>query len=141
MAAPAPGEDKKAATVARVESKKTKGAIVHITIGARRFAVTLADSAAGRAFADQLPLTLRMVDLNRNEKHAQLPKALPANETRPGTIQNGDLMLYGTTTLVLFYQTFDSSYEYTRIGSVSDPGGLAAALGAREVQVTFAISR
>lgn len=114
---------------------------MHMTVDARRFAITLTDSAAARAFAAQLPLTLRMADLNGNEKHAQLPKALPANETRPGMIRNGDLMLYGSTTLVLFYLTFDSSYEYTRLGRVNDPDGLTEALGARDVRVTFAMEK
>lgn len=114
---------------------------MHMTIGTRRFAITLTDSPAARAFAAQLPLTLHMADLNGNEKHAQLSKALPTNETRPGTIRNGDLMLYGSTTLVLFYLTFDSSYEYTRLGRVNDPDGLAEALGARDARVTFAMDR
>ena len=63
-----------------------------LTVGERRFAITLTDNAAARAFAAQLPLTLDMSELNGNEKHAELPKALPANASRPGTIRNGDLM-------------------------------------------------
>jgi hypothetical protein len=108
-----------------------------MSIGERRFPVTLADTAAARAFAAQLPLTLRMEDLNSNEKHATLPKALPANASRPGTLRNGDLMLYGTDTLVVFYVSFDSPYSYTRIGRVDDPAGLPRAVGSREVQVRF----
>ena len=108
-----------------------------MTVGERRFAVTLTDNAAARAFAAQLPLTLDMSELNGNEKHAELPKALPANASRPGTIRSGDLMLYGSRTLVLFYLTFDSSYSYTRLGRVDDPRGLAQALGPRDVRVVF----
>lgn len=108
-----------------------------ITIGERRFAFTLADTAAARAFAAQLPLTLRMDELNGNEKHARLPKALPANASRPGTLRNGDVMLYGPDTLVVFYVTFDSPYSYTRIGRVEYPSGLPRALGSRDVQVRF----
>jgi hypothetical protein len=108
-----------------------------MTIGERRFAITLTDNAAARAFAMQLPLTLDMSELNGNEKHAQLPKALPTNETRPGTIRSGDLMLYGSDTLVIFYSTFNSSYAYTRLGRVDDPGGLAQALGPRGIRVVF----
>lgn len=37
-----------------------------------------------RAFVAQLPLTLDMPDLNGNEKHVKLPRALPTNATRPG---------------------------------------------------------
>jgi aryl-alcohol dehydrogenase-like predicted oxidoreductase len=69
-----------------------------MTVGERRFAITLADNAAARAFAAQLPLTLDMSELNGNEKHADLPKPLPANASRPGTIRNGDVMLYGADT-------------------------------------------
>jgi hypothetical protein len=108
-----------------------------MTVGERRFAITLTDNAAARAFAELLPLTLDMPDLNGNEKHVSLPKALPTNASRPGTIRNGDLMLYGSDTLVVFYLTFDSSYSYTRLGRVDDPAGLAQALGPRSVRVVF----
>lgn len=108
-----------------------------MTVGERRFALTLADNEAARAFAAMLPLTLDMPDLNGNEKHVELPKELPANASRPGTIRNGDLMLYGSRTLVLFYVTFDSSYSYTRLGRVDDPAGLAQALGRGSARISF----
>ena len=108
-----------------------------MTVGERRFAITLADNAAARAFAAQLPLTLEMSELNGNEKHAELPKPLPAKASRPGTIRSGDLMLYGADTLVVFYLTFQSSYSYTRLGRVDDPSELSRALGPRGVRVVF----
>ena len=82
-------------------------------------------------------LTLDMSELNGNEKHAQLPKALPADASRPGTIRAGDLMLYGTDILVIFYSTFQWSYSYTRLGRVEDPSGLPEALGPRGIRVVF----
>lgn len=108
-----------------------------MTVGERRFAITLADTAAARAFAAQLPLTLDMAELNGNEKHAELPTALPTDASRPGTIRNGDLLLYGARTLVVFYETFRSSYSYTRLGWVDDPGSLSEAVGRREVRIAF----
>lgn len=108
-----------------------------MTVGERRFAVTLTGNAAARAFAAQLPLTLDMSELNGNEKYAGLPKPLPADASRPGTIRNGDLMLYGADTLVIFYLTFQSSYSYTRLGRVDDPSDLPRALGSRGVRVVF----
>jgi hypothetical protein len=38
---------------------------------------------------------------------------------------------------VLSYESFTTTYSYTRIGRVDDPGGLKAALGAGNVDVTF----
>ena len=108
-----------------------------MTVGQHRFAITLNDDPTARAFATQLPMTLNMAELNGNEKHAHLPKTLPTNPIRPGAIRNGDLMLYGPDTLVIFYLAFESSYSYTRLGRVDDPAGLAQALGRRDVRVIF----
>ena len=108
-----------------------------MTVGDRRFAITLSDNPTARAFAALLPLTIDMSDLNGNEKHVELPKELPTNASRPGTIRNGDLMLYGDDTLVIFYLTFDSSYSYTRLGRVDDPAELATVLGKSSVRLSF----
>jgi hypothetical protein len=108
-----------------------------MTIGERRFAFNLANTEAARAFAAMMPLTIDMPDLNSNEKHAKLPKSLPTSTTRPGTIRSGDLMLYGSETLVVFYVTFDSAYSYTRLGSVDDTADLAQALGKGTARITF----
>ena len=108
-----------------------------MTVGEQRFAITLADNAAARTFATLLPLTLEMNDLNSNEKYASLPAALPSNASKPGTIHAGDLMLYGTDTLVVFYSTFKSKYAYTRLGRVDDTANLAQVVGRHTVKVTF----
>jgi len=108
-----------------------------MTVGEQRFAITLADNAAARTFVTLLPLTLEMSDLNSNEKYASLPGALPTNASKPGTIHAGDLMLYGTDTLVVFYSTFESTYAYTRLGRVDDNANLAQVLGRHAVNVMF----
>lgn len=59
---------------------------------------------------------------------------------RPGSIRAGDVMLYGNDTLVVFYETFESSYSYTRIGRIAESDGLARALGRGNARVAFAMS-
>ena len=118
-------------------SSITEKSRMWMTVGEQRFAITLADNAAARTFVTLLPLTLEMSDLNSNEKYASLPGALPTNASKPGTIHAGDLMLYGTDTLVVFYSTFKSTYPYTRLGRVNDNANLAQVLGLHTVKVTF----
>lgn len=115
----------------------TPGTIT-VTIGTTQFAATLADTPTARAFAQRLPLTLDMRDVNNNEKAFELGETLPGPTANPGTINNGDLMLYGASTIVLFYESFDTSYAYSEIGRLDDPDGLAKVLGAGDVSVTFA---
>jgi Listeria/Bacterioides repeat len=110
---------------------------VKITVGSSAFTATLASNATATAFKQMLPLNINMSELNNNEKYYNLPNSLPTNSSNPGTIQNGDLMLYGSSTLVLFYKSFSTSYSYTRIGSVDNPSGLQSALGEGSVTVSF----
>lgn len=133
-------QQRQAPTVARdngLASTAQEETRMWMTIGEHRFAITLADSKAAQAFAARLPLTLDMADLNGNEKHAELAQPLPANASRPGRIHAGDLLLYGSETVVLFYQTFRSIHSYTRLGGVDDPASLAKVVGSRSVRVVF----
>ena len=113
------------------------GTTMKITVGTAVFKATLYDNATATAFKKLLPLTITMDDLNGNEKHAEISGKLPLNIVNPGTIQNGDLMIWSSKTLVLFYKTFSTSYSYTQLGRLDDVTGLVAALGSGKVTVSF----
>ena len=108
-----------------------------IKIGNHTFTAILYDNASADAFKSMLPISVNMVELNRNEKYLDLSRDLPTNASNPGTIKSGDLMLYGSNTLVLFYKTFSTSYSYTKLGRIDDVKGLADAVGSGNVTVTF----
>lgn len=108
-----------------------------LTAGGRTFTVLTDDNATARAFAGMLPLTLNMSELNGNEKYCYIDRSLPTATYRPGTIHAGDVMLYGSTCIVVFYKTFMSSYAYTKIGHIDNPAGLQEALGSGSVSVAW----
>lgn len=110
---------------------------ITIRIGDKAFAATLSDNATAAAFKKLLPLSLTMTELNGNEKFARLSVSVPTQAATPPSIQTGDLMMYGSSTLVLFYKSFPTTYSYTNIGRLDDPAGLEAALGSGNVAVTF----
>ena len=110
---------------------------IRITIGDRMFSAALENTPAAAEFVKMLPLSLRMNELNGNEKYIGLSEKLPAAPSCPGRIRSGELMLYGRSTLVLFYKSFPTSYSYTRIGRITDVKDLKEAVGAREVTVKF----
>lgn len=115
----------------------TMNSEIRITAGSATFSATLENNEAATAFRKLLPMTVDMNELNSNEKYCDLPNRLPTASTNPGNIRTGDLMLFGSSTLVLFYKSFSTGYSYTRLGRVDNPSGLETVLGAGRVTVTF----
>ena len=110
---------------------------ITVTVGDTSFAATLLDVPASLQLLNRLPLTIDMQELNGNEKYYYFDEGFAADSERVGSIQSGDLMLYGSDCLVLFYDSFSTPYSYTRLGSIDDPTGLAEALGRGNVTVSF----
>ena len=110
---------------------------IKVTIGSKEFIAVLYDNTTARNFSALLPLTLDMSELNGNEKYNYLSDNLPTATERVGRIKIGDLMLYGSNCLVLFYKNFSTSYSYTKLGAIEDVSELSAALGGGSVQIRF----
>lgn len=109
-----------------------------VTINGHSFAATFADTEAAETLQDMLPLTVDMTDLHRNEKYIYLDTTLPAGADKPARMEAGQIMLYGSNCLVLFYESFSNSYGgYALIATIDDPAGLAAAVGSGTATVTF----
>jgi hypothetical protein len=115
---------------------------LRVQVGSSTFQATLLSNPTVTAFKARLTLTVSMSELNGNEKLYDFPTSpnegpLPTNSANPRTINTGDLMLYGSNTLVLFYKTFPTVYSYTKLGQIDNPAGLERALGSGSVTVTF----
>lgn len=117
------------------EPNNTDKNTVILTIGDSTFSVALYDNNTAAALRKLLPLSVNMSELHGNEKYYYLPNSLPTNSEIVGSIEAGDLMLYGSDCLVLFYDNFSTSYSYTRLGYIEDVTGLKDALGSGSVQI------
>jgi len=93
---------------------------VKIMINDNLYTVNLEDNETTRVFVNLLPLEMEMKELNGNEKYIYLDKTLPTNTFNPQHINRGDVMLYGNNCLVIFYESFDTSYSYTKIGHIDN---------------------
>ena len=134
---PIPSADPTADGGHTIEQDTDMTTTIDIDIHGTTFTAQLENNATARTFLNLLPTTLTMDELNGNEKYHYLNSPLPSEPQRVGTIHTGDIMLYGNDCIVVFYQTFRTPYSYTRIGSITDPTQLAAALGSAAASVTF----
>lgn len=126
----------------RVTVEEEAGSMDHMEVqaGGQIFLVTLADNASAKALATMLPMTVEMNELNGNEKYYDLPDKLPSKPEQVKNIHTGDLMLYGADCLVLFYEDFQTSYSYTRLGRIDQVSGLADALGKGNVKAELRLA-
>ena len=88
---------------------------MNINIDGKKYSVSLEDNRAVKELILRLPLELEMNELNGNEKYYYLDESLPTSSERVDRIQKGDIMLYGDDCLVIFYETFETNYRYTKI--------------------------
>ena len=65
-----------------------------------------------------------MNELNGNEIYYYPDQDLPTNSYQPHNIETGDIMLFGSSCLVIFYESLQTNYSYSRIGKISNPNGL-----------------
>ena len=126
------------AAIAAENTVKYQGNTMNITIGQSTFNAELADTQAAKELTALLPLMLEMQDHLNNEKFAELPKSLSRQDQAVGRIEAGDIMLWGGDTLVVFYESFHSSYRYTKLGKIQNADKLKNAVGAGKVKMTFA---
>ncbi len=93
---------------------------VYIIINNKKLGIDLENNSTTSALIKLLPLELSMNDLNDNEKYVYLNESLPTNTYSPKRIEAGDVMLFGDNCLVVFYESFDTSYSYSKIGHINN---------------------
>ena len=110
---------------------------INIKIGGSNFSAKLYDNETARQLIKRFPVTYNMSELPGNEKYYYMPDSLPTDSEKPNTINKGEIMLYGSDCLVVFYDTFPNSYSYTRLGYIEETSGLENAVGKGGIDISF----
>lgn len=114
---------------------------INITIDGRSMSATLADNVATKALVEKLaagPITITMNNYGGFEKVGALPWSLPSADTQI-TTKPGDIMLYTSNSIVIFYG--QNSWAYTPIGvlETSNSSEISSFVGNGTKQVTIAL--
>lgn len=93
---------------------------IKVIINDKTYTLKLENNKTVDEFINLLPQEYNMKELNGNEKYVYLDSNLPTNSSIPSQINKGDVMLFGNNCLVIFYESFDTSYSYTKIGHIDN---------------------
>ena len=114
---------------------------ITMTINNQQRQVNLYQNDTVESLINRLPLTIQMKELHGNEKYHYLDFQLPPTNESIDQIESGDLMLFGNNCLVLFYESFTTPYQYTRIGYIDNIKDLKGLVGNKDVNVTFEVNK
>ena len=93
---------------------------INVIINNKKYSAIMENNETVKEFLKLLPQEFNMEELNGNEKYIHMNYSLPTNSTNPKHITTGDIMLYGNNCLVIFYKSFDTNYNYTKIGHIDN---------------------
>ena len=127
--------------VAAAQAAERGGINITLSMGKKIFQAKLDDNAAARAFIKLLPVTLDMSELNGNEYYKYLDNSLPVKSSKTSAINAGDIKLYGSDCVVIFYKSFTTSYSYTPLGKIINVNGLEDALKSCGGKVTLSLDK
>lgn len=110
---------------------------MNIKVNNKIFKIVLEDNKTVKSLTQKLPITLEMSDLNNNEKYCYLNFTLPTDSKSVKNIKKGDVMLFGSNCLVIFYKSFTTSYSYTKIGHIENSADIETELGKKDIKVVL----
>ena len=122
----------------RVNVYAAEDNVFYMSAGGRQIKVQMVDNAATRELKNMLAagdLTINMTG-NSFEQYGSLGKSLPTADTSI-TAQAGDVLLYNSDTLCVFYGS--NSYSYTRIGKIQglSKDELKSILSGKDLTITL----
>ncbi len=104
-----------------------------VKIEGKEYNATLEENETVKEMLSLFPMELEMKELNGNEKYFYLDNTLPTSPIGVRYIEAGDIMLYGNDCIVIFYDSFETSNKYTKIGHIDNLPNL----GNKNVYVEF----
>ena len=108
--------------------------VMKININSEKYVINVENEALMEEIYNALPETFTMNELNGNEKYYYLNSTMKnANSEAVGQVQKGDVMLFESDCLVIFYDSFETEFRYTKIGHIDNLGDI----GSSNVEVSI----
>ena len=115
------------------EKSDLKMTEIKVKIHNKTYKLNLENNQTVEEFINILPQEYMMNELNENEKYVYINESLTTNIYQPKKIEKGDVMLYGDNCLVIFYESFETNYRYTKIGHIDN----LPDLGKENIKISF----
>jgi hypothetical protein len=101
------------------------------------FKCTFEENETTKELIKRFPLKMKMVDLNGTEKYHTLEEPLPVRIQPVDKVRYGDILLFQSRYLAVFYDTFDPVKQYSIVGKIDNPEQLREAVGTGSITALF----
>lgn len=110
---------------------------IRIVVGGQELPATLENNASAKAFAEMLPLDIRLDDYHGIEKVSDLPGSLPTHDAPAGVDPDvGDITLYSPWgNLAIFYRDFGYSTGLVKLGRIEGNMAVLAVKGSVNARI------
>ena len=105
-------------------TKEDNNIKIKLIINNKEYTATLIDNETSKDLVNMLPINIEMKELNGNEKYYNFDEKIKSNQVEVKKINKGDIMLFNDNCLVIFYNSLETTYKYTKIGSIDNPNEL-----------------
>ena len=106
---------------------------IKVIIDNKTYKLNLESNQTAEELINILPQEYMMNELNGNEKYVYINESLTTKAHQYKQIEKGDVMLYGDNCIVIFYNSFETNYRYTKIGHIDNLPNL----GKENIKISF----
>ena len=93
---------------------------IKVSVNGRTYDAKVESNTTAKEFLNILPISLTMNDSDGNRKYSYMYSGLTTSSSKTKNFQAGDIALSGTSTIVVFYKSTNSSGKFIKLGHIDD---------------------
>ena len=97
---------------------------IKMTINGKQYTIKSESNKATENFLANLPLSIELIQVNENEKKGYVYFKLITDAKKMGKVEEGDLLLYGDSYVILATKAFKTKDMYTKLGHIQNIDGI-----------------
>lgn len=93
---------------------------IKVSVNGTTYDAKVESNTTAKEFLNILPMSLTMTDSDGNRKYSYMYSGLTTSSAKTKNFQAGDIALSGSSTVVVFYKSTNSSGKFIKLGHIDN---------------------